>query len=278
MRLMLRTRSRTRSSTRSSSRAGARSPARLAVLLAALAAAAPTRARADDPVPGVASDAVAPTADEWLRTGLERYERGNLVGAIDAFEQGHSREPRPIFLFAMAQAHRKRGDCDRARALYDAFLATAPPEAQADAARDQRERCEPLAPAPAVIVPPPAATPTAAGAPAPRRRGWWTDPIAVGAGGVGVGALGASVGLWLAAGRAADGATAATTYARHAQLRERADARQLQAGIALGVGVAAGAVTIWRLTRDRTERPRRDVAALPVLTPQTVGVALEGRF
>ena len=109
-------------------------------------------ARADDgaagPVPEVAADAVGPSADAWLRIGLERYDRGNLVGAIEAFEKGYQREARPMFLFALGQAHRKRGDCDRARAMYDAFLATRPPVKQADAAVEQREACEPAPPEP----------------------------------------------------------------------------------------------------------------------------------
>ena len=117
----------------------------------------------------VAGTAVAePTATDWLRVGLERYERGNLVGAIEAFERGYALEPRPMFLFALGQAHRKRNDCERARASFDAFLATSPPAAQADAARDQRERCEPPAPAPVIEAAPAPAAPAAPPPPPPK--------------------------------------------------------------------------------------------------------------
>lgn len=242
---------------------------------------APVAARADDsPVPAQ----VGPTADDWLRVGLERYERGNLVGAIDAFEKGHAREPRPMFLFALAQAHRKRGDCERARALFDAFLASTPPPAKASAAAalEQRERCEP-AEAPAPPPPPPSRPqPVAAAAPVapppPARRGWWSDPVAVGAGGATVVLLGGGTALWLSAASAADGAATATTYDRHELLRERAESRQRYAAIALGLGAATAGITIWRLTRDRTEPRPPAVVVQPVVAPDGVGVSLGGHF
>lgn len=253
----------------------------LALILAlALALAAPT-ARADDsPVPEAD---VGPSANDWLRVGLERYERGNLVGAIDAFERGNAREPRPVFLFALAQAHRKRGDCARARALFDTFLASNPPEAQAAAAREQRERCEEAAPPPPPPPPEPvavAAVPAPPPPPPPSTRPWYRDRLAVGAGAAGVILLGSSGALWLSAQSAADAAATTDSYDRHQLLRERAESRQLYAGIALGAGVAAAGVTVWRLTRDRTE-PRPPVArttVAPVLTPDTVGVSLGGSF
>lgn len=204
----------------------------------------------------VATPALAePSASDWLRVGLERYERGNLIGAVEAFERGYAMEPRPMFLFALGQAHRKRGDCERARASFDAFLATSPPAAQADAARDQRERCEPPAPATVAEPAPAPAPPTAAPPPpppaAPRPPPWWSDRLAVGAGGAAVVFLGAGAGLWLSSRSAAGDAAVAETYDQHRALRERAESRQLAAGVALGVGVAATAVTVWRLTRDR---------------------------
>lgn len=251
--------------------------------------ATPSVAQADDPtagpVPDVAASAVGPSADAWLRIGLERYERGNFVGAIEAFERGYQREARPMFLFALGQAHRKRGDCDRARAMYDAFLATSPPQAQADAAIEQREMCEPPPPEPEPTPAPVAAPP----APrvlviehATRTTPWYRDPIAVGSGGVTLALVGTGVGLWLAADRAANDAAAATTYDRHVQLRERAESRQLAAGITFGAAAVTTAVTIWRIARDRTEHETREhergAALTPVIGAGGIGVALGGRF
>jgi tetratricopeptide (TPR) repeat protein len=253
----------------------------------ALATAAPI-AHADDgpaagPVPDVAASAVGPSADAWLRIGLERYERGNLVGAIEAFERGYQREARPMFLFALGQAHRKRGDCDRARAMYDAFLATHPPEAQADAAIEQREACVPPPPEPEAA---PAAAPVAAPTRevviidnTTRTTAWYRDPVAVGAGGATVVLVGAGAFLWLSADNAADGAATADTYDAHARLRERAEARQLQAGVAFGAAAVTAGVTIWRIARDRTERaPARGASLAPAVGADRVGVVLGGRF
>src|SRR5262245_15990993 len=81
-------------------------------------------------------------ADGWLRIGLERYDAGDFAGAVEAFHQGNRLDPRPQFLFAIAQAERRRGDCGTAIVYYEQFLASSPPEGQAVAAREQRDRCE----------------------------------------------------------------------------------------------------------------------------------------
>ncbi len=251
-----------------------------AALVAAVATAAPPAA-ADGPVPDLAATQVGPSADDWLRVGLERYERGNLIGAIDAFERGHQREPRPLFLFALAQAHRKRGDCERARALFDAFLATQPAARQAEAAHQQREACEATPPpvpepaaAPALEPAPPAGPPPPS--PPPGRR-WSRDPVVLGAGAASVTLLATSTALWLSADQARAAAASAETYDQHRALRDRAASRELSAGVTLGVGVAAGVVLVWRLTRAR-EVPPRAVAWQPVVGPTGAGVALGGRF
>ena len=254
--------------------------------LAALLAVAPAPAAADDtgPVPEVVATDAGPGADEWLRVGLERYERGNLVGAIDAFERGYQREQRPMFLFALGQAHRKRGDCDRARAMFDAFLATSPPRRQADAAIQQREACTPAEPAaaPAPAAPATPETRILVVEHTTRTRAWYRDPVALASGGATLALTGTGVALWLAADRAAAGAADATTYDRHAQLRARAESRQLQAGLAFGAAAVAAGVTVWRIARDRTERETREhergAAITPVLGADTVGVSLGGRF
>lgn len=263
------------------------------IALTSLSALAPSATHADDdaavagPVPDVAASALGPSADAWLRIGLERYERGNLVGAIEAFERGYQREARPMFLFALGQAHRKRGDCDRARAMYDAFLATHPPRAQADAAVEQREMCEPPPPTPETTPPPSSTAPPQS----PRilviehdthTKPWYRDPIAVTSGGATLALVGSSAALWLAADRAAKGAADATTYDRHLQLRERAESRQLAATITLGAAAVTTAVTVWRIARDRTERETREhergAELAPVIGAGGIGVALGGRF
>ena len=120
----------------------ARAPIAFTALLA-LWLAAPAAAQPAPSEPPPAPDVVA---NNLLRLGLERYEHGNLIGAIEAFERGYAVEPRPEFLFALGQAHRRRGDCDRADRYFGEFLATGPSAGQADAARGQLARCEPAPP------------------------------------------------------------------------------------------------------------------------------------
>ncbi len=243
------------------------------------------------PAPGPsAAPAPAVTADDWLRIGLERYERGNFVGAIEAFERGQALSPRPALVFAIAQAHRRRGDCTRARAYFDAFLATASTPQQIAAARDQRDRC---VDAPA---PPPAPAQAAPGpaimrAPSPRSSAptVWRDPIGLAAGGTGLALLGTTVALFVSAGSAADDAAVAPDHERHRVLRERAETRQLLGTITLAAGVTAGAVTAWRIWRLRDHGPRESrepaLSFAPIMTlpsarepAAAVGIAARGSF
>jgi hypothetical protein len=169
--------------------------------------------------------------------------------------------------------------------MFDAFLATSPPRSQADAAAQQREAC---APTEAAAPPPIIAT---APAPAPRvlvierrtrNKAWYRDPIAVTSGGATIVLLGSGVALWLAADGAATGAAEATTYDRHLQLRERAESRELAAGLTLGAAAVTTAVTVWRIARDRTEHDVREhergAELRPVVGAGGVGLALGGRF
>ncbi|MBK9029993.1 MAG: hypothetical protein IPL61_01420 [Myxococcales bacterium] len=213
-------------------------------------------------------------ANNWLRLGLERYEHGNLVGAIEAFTQGNRLDPRPEFLFALGQAHRRRGDCARAAQYFDEFLATKPSASQAEAARTQQSRCEPAPPpppAPVAVAPPPPPRPIdVAALPAPRR-----DRIAWIAGGAGIALAGTGVALvWMAHDRAAE-ADAATSYDVHHALAARARSLELGGAVALSAAAVAGGVVAWRLVRG-DER-----AAPPVsltVARHGYGLAVRGTF
>ena len=228
--------------------------------------------------PAMAQPAASPppeaVANNWLRLGLERYEHGNLIGAIEAFEQGYAVEPRPEFLFALGQAHRRRGDCDRADRYFGEVLATGPSAGQADAARAQLARCEPAPPPPppprpvAIVAAPPPALVVGPAAPRRDRVAW----IAGGAG-IALAASGATL-VWLAHARAAD-ADAATTYDRHHALAARARSFELGGAIALSAAALAGGVVAWRVARGPSERP----APLRVtLAAHGYGLAVRGAF
>lgn len=104
--------------------------------------------------PGPAATlAMDDAARQLFQRGAAQYEAGAYAQAIDAFERGQRLDPHPDFLYALAQAYRKLGDCSRAISLYQAFLATHPPDEEAARARANLERC-PLSP-PAAPPPPP---------------------------------------------------------------------------------------------------------------------------
>jgi tetratricopeptide (TPR) repeat protein len=205
------------------------------------------------------SAAAEPTAaDEWLDVGLARYDAGDYKGAIEAFHAGNDLDPRAQFLFAIAQAERRRGNCKEAIIYYQKFLATSPTEKQADAARQQQRLCSGTLLENATAPPPepePEPAPPPAPPPEPVRRelAWWKDPVAdVAVGGAAVSFL-AGAALLFAADSAASQAASADTYDAHAMLIDRAESRQMLAGVMLGATVVCAAVAGWRIFfTDRT--------------------------
>jgi tetratricopeptide (TPR) repeat protein len=157
--------------------------------------------RADTPV--AVSRPMNAEARVYFDRGAAHYESGAYAQAIDAFERGRRIDAHPDFLYALAQAHRKRGDCAAAIPLYQAFLATQPPEEEARRAQANLERCPraaaPLATEPSFAMPPPAlatsppvATPEPPATAEPVGPAWYADVT----GGVlmGAGLIGAGVG------------------------------------------------------------------------------------
>jgi len=202
--------------------------------------------------PGIETPAA--TADDWLEIGLARYRDGDYRGAIDAFVTGNKLDPRPAFLFAIAQAERRRGDCAAAIVYYERFLATSPPASQAEAAREQRDRCEhavgsapvaePTLPAPTIVIQEVQPEPTPVPVDAPRPR--WRDPLVLGLGSGAVIAAVTGVALLRGAFAAADDAAAADTYDTYAMHRDRAYTDRTYGVIALGAGVALSVAVAGR--------------------------------
>jgi tetratricopeptide (TPR) repeat protein len=208
------------------------------------------------------------TADAHLQDGLARYEAGDFAGAMAAFDAGYAVEPRPAFLFAAAQAARRSGDCRRAIDYYDRFLASDPSESQAEAAREQRDRCAETLPA----EPAPAARP---------RRRWYADPVTDGAV-VGSAVLVVAGGAFaLAANSAADDANAALTYDEHDAAARRMARHRLWSAVGFGGGAVLGAVAVWRIIRnpdDRHPDGRDERAAWRVGAGPGLGLAVGGDF
>ncbi|HUS66695.1 MAG TPA: tetratricopeptide repeat protein [Kofleriaceae bacterium] len=141
-----------------------------------------------------------------FEAGRVQYNLGDYTGAVREFAEGYRLVPRPQFLVNLGQAYRRLGQLERAREMYDRYLADAPP---GDKARAQvRVLIEEIERelTPATTAPEPAAQPEEGTAtPAPRvvaaapparrapfwRRHWWIFPV------VGVAAIGLGLGIGL---------------------------------------------------------------------------------
>lgn len=246
-----------------------------------------------DESPGSAAELVE-RADTHLRRGVEFYAEKQYELAIIEFRAGYGIDPRPEFLFALAQAERLSGDCASAVVYYQRFLDTGPDANQTEAARINMRRCtralesaprqsrpradartlaeaeEASEPAPPVT-PPMTAVPSA---PAP----WYRDPVGMGLLGGGVVSLVAS-GLFLdaKAGAEAD-ARDADDYGAYVAHIERARSRRNLALVTGGIGAAllTGAIIRYVTRDDGDERHSTTVVAVPAEGGGIVG--LSGSF
>lgn len=223
----------------------------------------------------------APARDEaaYVRDVVGRaaahVEAGRYEQALVVLDEAERERPLPVFVYVRATVEERRGDCERASALYREFLEHDVPEADAEDARQGQARCREALGLPAedpVVPEPPAGDD--AGEPVDRERGtevvpeprsnhepprprrWYVDPLggALMAGGV-VG-LGVGVGLHVQSrsdARAAADASSLQTFDDRAQRAVRLD----RAGIAtMAVGGAllvAGAVR-YALVGARAQR------------------------
>jgi hypothetical protein len=213
---------------------------------------------------GLAGVASAQPARQLYEEGLRHYGAGEYDDAISKWEVAYQLSKAPLLLFNLGQAHRLKGDCVRARALYARYREAEPAPKNLEELVAAEALCpvEPVsetAPEP-VAETPPAETPRVAvenePPPAPRRRrsrrGQRIAGIATAGAGVVIGGAGAYFG-W----RAAD--AAATVEEREgewtpelADLEARGARDRTIALIAGGAGAAAivtGAV-VYLLGRD----------------------------
>jgi tetratricopeptide (TPR) repeat protein len=155
-------------------------------------------------------------ARSHYEAGRVQYNLGDYKGAVHEFAAGYKLQPRPEFLVNLGQAYRRLGELERAREMYERFLAEAPAD---DHARPQvrtliAEVDRELARVHAATPPPATGTtgepgtttsltpvPELSGEPAtttpPRksfaRRNWWIFPVA------GVVLVGITIGIVYAA-------------------------------------------------------------------------------
>jgi tetratricopeptide (TPR) repeat protein len=252
--------------------------------------ATPGKASPQPAAPHVATPEEAAEASAHLKKGVELFGNHKYEEAIAEFEIGRKLDPRPDFLFALAQAERLSGDCASAILYYREFLDSKPSDRQAEAAWANLDRCEHVlatsraaqdapprdaAPTPESLPPGPAAPRPSAEPAAPQTRlihhPWYSDVVGDGlaGGGLVAGAVGA-IFLLRSSGERSD-ALDAGTYAEYASKMDDARTDRAIALSAFGVGGAlvVGAVVRY-VTHDRSERVQ--VAVQPGGAGVTVGV------
>lgn len=110
----------------------------IAIVLAALAPAAGPNPGAQ-PLP--APQAQTATSDDPAARAGALFRDGEYAEAAAAFEVAYERTGDPALLFGRAQALRRAGNCGAAIEVFEAFIATSPPEPDVRAARDVIEAC-----------------------------------------------------------------------------------------------------------------------------------------
>lgn len=212
-----------------------------------------------------------PAAQAALDAGLEAFYAEDFEGASAAFADAYAIEPTPFLLYSWAQAERYAEHCDKAISLFERFLSTAPPGAEAAKARKSIVECGGIPPAdvptaeatPTVPPPqlvdtvPPEPTPPPAedaeGSPPPRSN---RVGLIVGLSLAAVGTLtSATGGIVLAGGRRMrSDAPGAATQQAYLDGLDRADQRQVAGAALIGVGAAllvSGVLTAVLTSRRR---------------------------
>ncbi|HJZ84840.1 MAG TPA: hypothetical protein VKN99_06685 [Polyangia bacterium] len=234
---------------------------------------------------------MAPQARQHLERGLRYYNAQDYAKAVDEFKAGYQIDPRPEFLYALAQAQRLSGDCEKAISSYQAFLRTHPNDLQASSARQNIERCEaeratkttkappPLPPPNREVAkttpaprPPPAPPPAALTHTAPPARDpWYRDTLGDVLTGAGVVALVVGGLLWKSGhddiedANAIASATPPMPYDKFASIADGAETRQTVGGVLFltGAALSVGGIVRYVLRPGGPSEPAISAAPVP---------------
>lgn len=211
-----------------------------------------TFARADSPV----EQAKAHLAVAQRMFAVQQYDK-----AIVELQQAYVLDPKPEYLYAIAQAFRLAGDCTKAIRAYEQYLKTNPVAAEAAKARANIERCKteppppnapppPPDPPPAVVVPPPPPVP-----PPPAREpdtaSWTRDYFghALVGGGVVLGVVGTA--MFVGGGSTIDSINSSPTYDIYASRQADLDGAKLRQRLGVGAMITGGLLVLGGVVHYR---------------------------
>ncbi|MGE0546897.1 MAG: tetratricopeptide repeat protein [Kofleriaceae bacterium] len=205
------------------------------------------------------------------RQGDERFQAKSFDEAAKLYEQAYALDPDPAHLFALAQAERLGGHCDRAIEHYKKLIDAATSPRAAEFVQESLQQCgagdwaKPPEAKPSATPQPPA---TAVSVVRSTRS---SDRLATSMFAGGALALGLGVGLAVTSrsiGLDADeAATSDVYYASH----DRADRYMVAAGIAGAVGVGLIGFSVYRWMTGGREQAA-SVAVVPTTTGATASV------
>ena len=217
----------------------------------------------------------ADTAAELMKRGVAAFKAGKYADAATALKGAYDLDQKPETLFALAQAERLGGDCPTAAAHYHQVLEQLSDLDVAKLVEQNLRLCEKDAPPPPphdTPAPPPAAPPPAPPPPVVKtvirvREVSRTDKLTAGMFAGGTLALGASVGLFVAASANRDAADAAATRDDYDTFDHRAGVERGAMFVAAGAGVAMIGYATFRWLHAAPTPV--DVAVIPTATGGT---------
>ena len=202
--------------------------------------AAPAFAQPKPPAGQTKTMPLPPPVNADVKQGLDLYAAGDFTAAVPVLERAHEAEPANFEVhFALAQALRKTGQCDKALPHYKALVDTAPEPAKADEVHAAMAEC-PVA----VVTPPPpmpAPTPPPVTVVVHDSSISTTNVLMIGGAGAG---LAAALCLFMAARDASNDAAAAALYKDYEDISSRSTKLYIASGFTAAAGIAL-AVTAY---------------------------------
>lgn len=213
----------------------------------------------------------AESAAELFKRGIDAYKASHWGEAATLLEKSYKLEAKPDTLFALAQAERLGGHCDKAVEHYKKLLEETTELTQAKLVQNNLGLCETTMkppepkhePKPVVEPEPKVITKTVV------REVRHGDPIATSMFALGALGVGGAVGLAVMSSASRDDAKTARTLDDANRLQDRADRERTLAYVAGGIGVAALGFAIYR-TVTNTETKSTEVAITPTATGWSV--------